>query len=53
MTKFDKIQADVCLVDCRFYGNTNGLQASIEILNEYPSIPILSLTAYEPFNKEL
>ena len=50
---FDKVRPDVCLIDYRLPGNKNGIDSAIEILNRYPSMPILIITAYTPVNEEL
>jgi DNA-binding NtrC family response regulator len=53
MSEFGEKFPDVCLVDYRLPGKTNGLDAATEILNKFPSMPILFITAYEPLVREI
>lgn len=53
LTYFDEILPDICLMDYRLHGKMNGIDAAIEILNKYPSMPILFITAHEPLGREL
>ncbi|CAN5498759.1 hypothetical protein BH18THE1_BH18THE1_10070 [soil metagenome] len=53
MVDFEKFRPDVCLMDYRISGRTNGIDAAMEILAKYPSAPIIFLTAYGPLNEEL
>ena len=43
----EKETPDVYLIDYRLPGNKNGIEIAIEILNKFPSAPILFITAYE------
>lgn len=53
LSEFGEKFPDVCLVDYRLPGKTNGLDAATEILNKFPSMPILFITAYEPLVREI
>jgi DNA-binding NtrC family response regulator len=53
ISEFGEKFPDVCLVDYRLPGKTNGLDAATEILNKFPSMPILFITAYEPLVREI
>ena len=53
LSEFGEKFPDVCLVDYRLPGKTNGLDAATEILNKFPSMPILFITAYEPLMREI
>jgi DNA-binding NtrC family response regulator len=53
ISEFGEKFPDVCLVDYRLPGKTNGLDAATEILNKFPSMPILFITAYEPLVSEI
>jgi len=53
MSEFGEKFPDVCLVDYRLPGKINGLDAATEILNKFPSMPILFITAYEPLVREI
>ena len=50
---FEKNKPDVCLIDYVLPGGKNGIDAAIEILNKYPSMPILFITAHESIREEL
>jgi len=52
LTDFNKNQPDICLIDYKLPGNKNGIEAAIEILNKYPSMPILFITAHESIEEE-
>ena len=47
ITDIEKETPDVYLIDYRLPGNKNGIDVAIEILNKYPSSPILFITAFE------
>lgn len=53
ISELEKEPADVYLIDYRLPGNKNGIDLAIEILNKFPSAPILFITAYEPLFLEL
>jgi len=53
LSEFGEKFPDVCLVDYRLPGKTNGLDAATEILNKFPSMPILFITAYKPLVREI
>lgn len=53
MKDFEKNKPDVCLIDIILPGHKNGIDAAIEILNKYPSMPILFITAHESMVEEL
>lgn len=53
MSEFGEKFPDICIVDHRLPGKTTGLDAATEILNKFPSMPILFITAYEPLMREL
>jgi DNA-binding response OmpR family regulator len=53
LSEFGEKLPDICLVDYRLSGKTNGLDAATEILNKFPSMPILFVTAYEPLVREI
>jgi len=53
MGDFEKTMPDVCLIDYRLVGNTNGIDAALKILNKYPSTPILIITGYGHVSEEL
>lgn len=53
MEDFERTRPDICLIDYRLMGNTNGIDAAMKILNKYPSTPVLILTAYGPVSEEL
>ena len=48
MREFDEKFPDICILDYRLPGKINGLDTALEILNKFPSMPILFITAYEP-----
>jgi DNA-binding NtrC family response regulator len=53
MGDFEKTMPDICLIDYRLVGNTNGIDAAMKILNKYPSTPILIITGYGHVSEEL
>ena len=50
---FEKNKPDVCLIDYALPGDKNGIDAAIEILNKYPSTPILFITGHESMREDL
>lgn len=53
MGDFEKSMPDICLIDYRLVGNTNGIDAAMKILNKYPSTPILIITGYGNVSEEI
>jgi DNA-binding NtrC family response regulator len=53
MAEFDKKFPDICLIDYRFCGKTNGLDVAVKILEKYPSMPIMFITGYQLLNTEI
>jgi DNA-binding NtrC family response regulator len=53
MNAFQKETPDVYLIDYRLPGNKNGIDVAMEILNKFPSAPILFITAYEPLYRKV
>jgi DNA-binding NtrC family response regulator len=53
MKDFEKNKPDICLIDIILPGDKNGIDAAIEILNKYPSMPILFITAHDSMQEEL
>jgi len=53
ITDIEKETPDVYLIDYRLPGNKNGIDVAIEILNKYPSSPILFITAFELLDREI
>ena len=53
MPEYDEKFPDICILDYRLPGKRNGLDAAIEILNKFPSMPILLITAYEPLVRDI
>lgn len=53
LSEFGEKSPDICIIDYRLPGKRNGLDAAIEILNKFPSMPILFITAYELLSKEI
>jgi DNA-binding NtrC family response regulator len=53
MAEFDKKFPDICLIDYRFSGKKNGLDAAVKILEKYPSMPIMFITGYQLLNREI
>jgi DNA-binding NtrC family response regulator len=51
ITDIEKETPDVYLIDYRLPGNKNDV--AIEILNKYPSSPILFITAFELLDREI
>lgn len=44
---------DIFLIDYRLPGDKNGIDLAMEIITEYPSMPILFVTAYEQLKEEV
>jgi DNA-binding NtrC family response regulator len=53
MSDFEKNLPDICLIDYIIPGHKSGMDAAIEILTKYPLTPIIFITAYEQFEKEV
>jgi len=49
----DAAKCEIYLIDYRLPGNKNGIDIAIEILNKFPSAPIMFITAYENLHKEI
>jgi two-component SAPR family response regulator len=53
MSDFEKNLPDICLIDYKIPGHKSGIDAAIEILTKYPLTPIIFITAYDQFQKEI
>jgi DNA-binding response OmpR family regulator len=53
LSDYDRIRPDVAIIDYKLPNDKNGLDAALQILNKYPSAPILIVTAYETVTKEI
>jgi len=53
VTKFEKSEPDICLIDYLVRGKFTGIDAATQILERSPSSPILFTTAYESVRSEL
>jgi DNA-binding NtrC family response regulator len=51
--KIDEAKCEIYLIDYRLPGNKNGIDIAIQILDKFPSAPILFITAYENLHKEI
>jgi DNA-binding NtrC family response regulator len=51
--EIDNEGSEIYLIGYRLPGNENGIHVAIEILNKFPSAPILFITAYEHLHKEI
>jgi len=51
--EIDKVKSEIYLIDYRLPGNKNGIEVAIEILNKFPAVPILFITACENLQKEI
>jgi CheY-like chemotaxis protein len=51
--EIDKVKSEIYLIDYRLPGIKNGIEVAIEILNKFPSAPILFITAYENLRMEI
>ena len=50
---FEKNKPDICLIDYALPGDKNGIDAAIEIISKYPSMPILFITGHESKREDL
>lgn len=50
---FEKNKPDICLIDYALPGDKNGIDAAIEIVSRYPSMPILFITGHESKREDL
>jgi DNA-binding NtrC family response regulator len=50
---FEKNKPDVCLIDYALPGNKSGIDAAIDIIGKYPSMPILFITGHESKKEDL
>lgn len=53
MSDYERIKPDVSIIDYKLPSEKNGLDATIQILNKYPSAAILIVTAYDTVKKEI
>jgi DNA-binding NtrC family response regulator len=53
LTDFEKNKPDICLIDYALPGDKNGIDAAIEIVSKYPSMPILFITGHESKREDL
>ena len=51
--EIDKAKCEIYLIDYRLPGNKNGINIATQILDKFPSAPILFITAYENLHKEI
>jgi DNA-binding NtrC family response regulator len=51
--EIDEAKCEIYLIDYRLPGNKNGIDIAIQILDKFPSAPILFITAYENLPKEI
>ena len=51
--EIDVAKSEIYLIDYRLPGNKNGIDIAIQILDRFPSAPILFITAYENLHKEI
>lgn len=51
--EIDEAKCEIYLIDYRLPGNKNGIDIAIQILDKFPSVPILFITAYENLHKEI
>jgi DNA-binding NtrC family response regulator len=51
--EIDEAKCEIYLIDYRLPGNKNGIDIAIQILDKFPSAPILFITAYENLRKEI
>jgi len=51
--EIDEAKCEIYLIDYRLPGNKNGIDIAIQILDKFPSAPILFITAYENLHKEI
>jgi DNA-binding response OmpR family regulator len=53
VNEIDNVRSEIYLIDYRLPGNMNGIDVAVEILNKFPSAPILFITAYEHLHIEI
>jgi DNA-binding NtrC family response regulator len=53
MRGFEYNLPDICIIDYKFPDSRNGIDAAIEILQKYPSMPILFITGYEQLETKI
>jgi DNA-binding NtrC family response regulator len=53
MSDYDRIRPDVAIIDYKLPTDKNGIDATIQIIDKYPSAAILIVTAYETITKEI
>jgi DNA-binding response OmpR family regulator len=53
MSDYDRIRPDVAIIDYKLPSDKNGIDATIQIIDKYPSAAILIVTAYETVTKEI
>jgi len=51
--EIDKTRSDLYLIDYRLPGNKNGIDIAAQILDKFPLVPILFITAHENLQKEI
>jgi DNA-binding NtrC family response regulator len=51
--EINEAKCEIYLIDYRLPGNKNGIDIAIQILDKFPSAPILFITAYENLHKEI
>ena len=51
--EIDEAKCEIYLIDYRLPGNKNGIDIATQILDKFPSTPILFITAYENLHKEI
>jgi CheY-like chemotaxis protein len=53
LSDFEKYLPDICVMDYKIPGHKSGKDAATEILTKYPLTPIIFITAYDQFQKEI
>lgn len=53
MNDFEKETPDIYLIDSGLPGNKSGIEVAIEILNKFPTAPILFITADQHQHREI
>ncbi|HZA69141.1 MAG TPA: response regulator [Nitrososphaeraceae archaeon] len=53
MLDIEAYAPDIYLIDYRLPGDKNGFDIAAEILQTYPLVPILFITAYEPIARQI
>ena len=51
--EIDEAKCEIYLIDYRLPGNKNGIDIAAQILDKFPSAPILFITAHENLHKEI